>query len=858
MLSFGLVTGAWAGNLGDSLSNAPLPHSDIATTGNGEADHFYQSQPFTYAGKRIEIISPYVDKDNEYQGQLHCHSDESDGADSPADLEEAYMLAGYDFLAITDHNVLTSDPAATNGNDVALFIEGVEETETEFDILNIGATTQHADSDAQDIIDAILADDAIPILAHPGFTKDWTEDEQRAVHGYFAMEVLAFAATNYETEWDLALTNRLKVFGFGSDDCHDIEAANFDANWVQVFADSLTEANIKDALRRGNYYSSNGPDLTVSVSKNIITATTTGESTITWIGNGGATLQENAATTSAAYTIIGDEVYVRIKITTGAAIALSNPIWVYQTPSTDYTKGGKIRGNLNIPSGATIDWNEGQILTFGSVGPTLTDDGDIILTLEADADNTDENHNPRLIFTQDGGNTGGTLGLEGDAGTSLTGSSANSIYLKQAGNKSLHLATNNTVRVTIPSAGGLEIITGDVDFNEGKSVEMCLDNGATLPADPTIGQIFIHTPTGRSIKKVFDGSDWVGETSYGTMVCYADTSTNRHRADYPDEGTSAAKWDDIQDCFDEIPANYNGNITIYVAGGTYVETLTLANKKPTSALTITIQGTLAEQGDGEMTGDADSQHDVDGTQDIVNDENAINNTVSNSFVLLNGQYRVVDSVEANDSITIAGTFDTDPNTETFTTWLPSSQITGTLTIDHQIGVRVYDLTINSSGSLAVSVVNFSEAIFYRCRLDSRIDVNNNSIVSMHQSFVDVGSGVYAILARYNGALYILKQSKFLAAGANDLVITVNASSLSFLQGCVIDGGGQANVVGVDVLSGRVTCSNTTSIGYSVIRNNDKGMRARYNSSITGTGNNIYSNNPTADENAAAGSFGYID
>lgn len=38
-----------------------------------------------------------------WRGNLHTHSNESDGALSPAEVAQRYQEAGYDFLAVTDH-----------------------------------------------------------------------------------------------------------------------------------------------------------------------------------------------------------------------------------------------------------------------------------------------------------------------------------------------------------------------------------------------------------------------------------------------------------------------------------------------------------------------------------------------------------------------------------------------------------------------------------------------------------------------------------------------------------------------------------------------------------------------------------
>jgi predicted metal-dependent phosphoesterase TrpH len=38
-----------------------------------------------------------------YRGNLHAHSDRSDGAASPVQVIDEYRAAGYDFVLLTDH-----------------------------------------------------------------------------------------------------------------------------------------------------------------------------------------------------------------------------------------------------------------------------------------------------------------------------------------------------------------------------------------------------------------------------------------------------------------------------------------------------------------------------------------------------------------------------------------------------------------------------------------------------------------------------------------------------------------------------------------------------------------------------------
>ena len=44
-----------------------------------------------------------------YKGNTHAHSTQSDGRLSPEEVFETYHSAGYDFLALTDHWVLTDE-----------------------------------------------------------------------------------------------------------------------------------------------------------------------------------------------------------------------------------------------------------------------------------------------------------------------------------------------------------------------------------------------------------------------------------------------------------------------------------------------------------------------------------------------------------------------------------------------------------------------------------------------------------------------------------------------------------------------------------------------------------------------------
>ncbi len=104
-------------------------------------------------------------------------------------------------------------------------------------------------------------------------------------------------------------------------------------------------------------------------------------------------------------------------------------------------------------------------------------DGDAILTLSADTDNSNESDNAGIEFSQDGGLITGFIAFEGIAGTKATGTIDNAFILGSELNASdIQFVTNDNVRMTILRGGNIGIgttsptATLDVDgsaiFNE--------------------------------------------------------------------------------------------------------------------------------------------------------------------------------------------------------------------------------------------------------------------------------------------------------------------------------------------------------------------------------------------------------
>ena len=76
-------------------------------------------------------------------------------------------------------------------------------------------------------------------------------------------------------------------------------------------------------------------------------------------------------------------------------------------------------------------------------------DGDAVLTLEADTDNSNDADNPLILFKQDGGTLTGFVGLEGLAGTRSTDTLNNALMIGSEDNTSVQLITSDIARLTV-------------------------------------------------------------------------------------------------------------------------------------------------------------------------------------------------------------------------------------------------------------------------------------------------------------------------------------------------------------------------------------------------------------------------
>ena len=217
-----------------------------------------------------------------YKGNLHLHTTMSDGALTPEETIDRYRNAGYSFIALTDHRqenpawqdrdfvVLTGaeydtgDPASS----MPLYhILGIGMEQTPRILYRESYETRHPWPPAQEIINEIRAAGGLAILAHPAWSV-MDPEEMLQLHGFSAAEIYNTNCgipmypdrADSSRYFDIWAKNGRLVRAVAVDDAHEYEGEEC-TSYVMVNATHLSERAIMEALRNGDYYASQGPEI---------------------------------------------------------------------------------------------------------------------------------------------------------------------------------------------------------------------------------------------------------------------------------------------------------------------------------------------------------------------------------------------------------------------------------------------------------------------------------------------------------------------------------------------------------------------------------------------------------------------
>lgn len=251
-----------------------------------------------------------------YKANLHCHTNVSDASRSPAEIKEEYQNHGYSIVAYTDHHVLVPHPELTDENFLALYGTEYDITEekpgvTEFHRLKtchiclIATDPDYVVQpyfrktwiyDKQEDKSLVKYDDSLPLATyvysaeyinsmikearekgyfvtynHPAWSQEGYEIYSK-YEGMNAMEICNYGCItegyhDYNPHvYDELLRQGKKLYCIATDDNHNghpKDSPYYDSfgGFTMIKADKLEYRTITDALLKGNFYASMGPEI---------------------------------------------------------------------------------------------------------------------------------------------------------------------------------------------------------------------------------------------------------------------------------------------------------------------------------------------------------------------------------------------------------------------------------------------------------------------------------------------------------------------------------------------------------------------------------------------------------------------
>ncbi|MDD3213296.1 MAG: hypothetical protein PHY64_06470 [Eubacteriales bacterium] len=218
-----------------------------------------------------------------FKGNLHMHTTRSDGALTPEAATALYRANGYDFIALTDHDVVGQD---THMEDGMLILSGIELAfelpAEEMHIVGIGLPKEAETRleplyGPQAAIDTIRRSGGRAILAHPAWSL-LTPATVSGLRGISAAEIYNAMSTaprnclraDASITLDCAAAHGCVLPLVAVDDAHFYEGEHCNS-YIMAQAPTLSQADLLGAIDQGRFYASQGPEIKrLSVEENQI------------------------------------------------------------------------------------------------------------------------------------------------------------------------------------------------------------------------------------------------------------------------------------------------------------------------------------------------------------------------------------------------------------------------------------------------------------------------------------------------------------------------------------------------------------------------------------------------------------
>ncbi|NIZ13770.1 PHP domain-containing protein [Phaeobacter sp. HF9A] len=233
------------------------------------------------------LLSPFDIPGRFFRGNLHTHSNVTDGALSPEEVCRRYKAEGYDFISLTDHFVgrwnypivdtLPFRDAAFTTLLGAELHSGAQENGELWHLLAVGLPADFAPSHSPDfhpvegqesgpeIAARAREAGAFVAIAHPQWSG-LTMDDARSIEAAHAVEIynhgshmLSDRGTGMP-QLELLLSEGRDLTLIATDDAH-FKGPDAFGGWVMVKAEENSPEQLLAALKAGQFYSTQGPEI---------------------------------------------------------------------------------------------------------------------------------------------------------------------------------------------------------------------------------------------------------------------------------------------------------------------------------------------------------------------------------------------------------------------------------------------------------------------------------------------------------------------------------------------------------------------------------------------------------------------
>lgn len=321
------------------------------------------------------------------KGNVHTHSNVSDGDSSPETVVRWYRDHGYDFLALTEHNILIdTKKLAALQTDRFKLVSGEEITMTgagapvHVNGLCLGSVvaggTYATPREALDhAIAEVNAQGGVALVNHPNFEWALDADDVIRSEGAQLLEVASGhphvhtlgdcdeperskerCRPSHEALWDAALQAGRDFAPVAVDDAHRFQApqgypeARAGRAWIQVFSSEGTPEKLCERMRAGELYASTGAEISrYRVRADRVTVwPASADAIVEFIGRGGRVLEagrliDPAEPSSSSYVIDGTEGYVRARVREPSGARAWLPAARVAAPTSDAPKSEDLR-----------------------------------------------------------------------------------------------------------------------------------------------------------------------------------------------------------------------------------------------------------------------------------------------------------------------------------------------------------------------------------------------------------------------------------------------------------------------------------------------------------------------------------